>query len=613
MLDFLLISKGFRMRSNSEIFRESLAKLLSLALSLALLHAPLLSAQSVSRKLPANSARPKLVVVLVVDQMRGDYVDKFQSQWTGGLHRLVTEGAWFHEAAYPYAATETCVGHSTISTGAFPASHGMVANEWWDREKQELVTCTADTSVKNIPYPSAMPSNPPASPAPTFGDSIAKMLIPAFADELKFQSGGATRIVTMSLKARAAITLAGHQGDAVTWFDGYTGNWLTSSAYPQAPFVADFVKAHPVASDYGKTWSLLLPESAYRYDKTAVGAGPPAGYGATFPHPLHGNGTTSAPDPSFYLQWSTSPYAETYLAHMAEAAIDQLHLGQQSSTDFLGVSFSSVDYVGHAFGPRSWEVQDELARLDRDLATLFAHLDKSVGRGNYVVAFSADHGVAPVPEDFRKKGIDAGRLNTLEVKQRIEAALEPFHYAKPAVMEVGGADIYFSPGTYARLKTDPRAMQAVLDAVQSVPGVARVYSAEEVADRPLIDHSFLTAEAAGFYKPRSGDLLMVPKPYWIWDYAPSNAPNRGGTSHGTPYYYDQRVPVILMGSAIRRGTYYESATPADIAPTLATLCGITLATRDGRTLHEALTESHTMQNSLHSDSARTDTKNPATP
>ena len=139
--------------------------------------------------------------------------------------------------------------------------------------QHDTVTRPAYTAVTNTPRPSAMPSNPPASPAPTFGDSVAKMLIPAFADELKFQSGGATRIVTMSLKARAAITLAGHQGDAVTWFDGYTGNWLTSSAYPQAPFVAAFVTAHPVASDSGKPWSLLLPDSAYRYDKTARGAG----------------------------------------------------------------------------------------------------------------------------------------------------------------------------------------------------------------------------------------------------------------------------------------------------------------------------------------------------
>ncbi|MDP9339975.1 MAG: alkaline phosphatase family protein [Acidobacteriota bacterium] len=546
-----------------------------------------------------NSVRPKLVVVLVVDQMRGDYVDKFQYQWTGGLKRLINEGAWFRDAAYPYASTETCVGHSTISTGAFPAAHGMVTNEWWDREQQKNVTCTSDSNVKNIAYGSAtVPAGttteaaplPGAAAAP--GDSAAKMLIPSFAEELKFQTGEGTRIVTMSLKARAAITMAGHQGDAVTWFDGLTGSWITSSAYPQASFVAEFVKAHPVAADYGKTWSLLFPASAYFYDRVAFGAGPPAGYGNEFPHILHGNPPSKTADPSFYFQWSTSPYAETYLEQLAEAAIDNLHMGKGLATDFLGISFSSVDYVGHTFGPRSWEVQDELARLDRDLATFFTHLDKSVGRGNYVVALSADHGVAPVPEDLRKTGIDAGRLNIAEVKIHIEKALEPFHYPKSPVAEVGGADVYFAPGVYSKLKTDATAMQAVFDAVRSVPGVAHIYSAEEMEARPATQDSLRAAEAAGFMKSRSGDLIIVPKPYWIWDYSAPGQPSRGGTSHGTPYYYDQKVPVILMGAGIRPGKYYEAATPADIAPTLAALCGITLATRDGRALREALDQPH---------------------
>jgi predicted AlkP superfamily pyrophosphatase or phosphodiesterase len=554
-----------------------------------------------------DSSKPKLVVILVVDQMRGDYIDKFQQQWTGGLKRLVNEGAWFREAAYPYGATETCVGHSTISTGAFPASHGMVANEWWDREQGKDVTCTADASVKNIPYdPTAPAANNAAGSAPSSainaaGDSAANMMIPAFAEELKFQSGAGTRVVAMSLKARAAITLAGHQADGVTWWDGATGLWQTSSAYPQAPFIAEFVKLHPVTGDYGKTWAPLLPESAYLYDKTAFNAGPPPNYGATFPHSLRGG-----PDVAFYSQWATSPYAETYLAHMAEDAVDKLQLGRGPGIDFLSVSFSSVDYVGHAFGPRSWEVQDELARLDRDLAEFFTHLDKTVGRGKYVVAFSSDHGVAPVPEDLRKTGIDAGRLNLADVKNRIERVLEPFHFAKPSVSAIDGADVYFTPGTYAKLKSDPHALQAVIDAIQETPGVARAYQAEELDDRPATRNPIRAAEAAGFFKSRSGDLLIIPKPYWIWDNSVPGKPRRsGGTSHGTPYFYDQRVPVILMGSGIRGGKYYEPATPADIAPTLATLCGITLATHDGRTLVEALDGSQSAQ-------ARSSSRTPAT-
>src|SRR5216683_779115 len=186
---------------------------------------------------PKAPAKPKLVVLLVVDQMRGDYVDKFLGQWTGGLKRLVQEGAWFQDAAYPYAATETCVGHATISTGALPATHGMIANAWWDRDSQKMVTCTADPDAKNSAY---------AGGSTKGGDSAWRMRVPAFSDELRFQSGGATRVVTFSLKARSSITMGGHKADAVTWFDN--GSWVTSSSYRSLPFIDDFVKAHPVKS-----------------------------------------------------------------------------------------------------------------------------------------------------------------------------------------------------------------------------------------------------------------------------------------------------------------------------------------------------------------------------
>jgi predicted AlkP superfamily pyrophosphatase or phosphodiesterase len=528
---------------------------------------------------PPSAQRPKLVVMLVVDQMRGDYVDKFLGQWTGGLKRLVEQGAWFRDAAYPYAATETCVGHATISTGAFPATHGMISNEWWDRDLQKMVTCTADSSVKNVGYGGASVKG---------GDSAAKMLVPAFADELKFQTGGGTRVVTFSLKARAAITMGGRLGNAVTWFDAATGAWTTSSAYPVAAFVEEYAKAHPVSSDFGKTWGPMLPASAYLYDATATGVVPPAGLGAAFPHPLRGKSDSTGPDPVFYYQWQTSPYADTYLTRIAETAVDKLELGARAGTDFLGVSYSSVDYVGHAFGPRSWEIQDVLARLDQDLAELFAHLDKRVGRGNYLVAFSADHGVVPIPEDMQKTGMDAGWLNVESVKERVEKSLEPFNYAKPAVAEIGASDVYFTPGTYDKLKNDPAALRAVLDAIQSVPGVAHVYRAEELEDRPATRSPIRTAEADNFFKARSGDLLIVPKPYWPWDFSTPGRPRQYGTTHGTPYHYDQRVPVLLLGYGIQPGEYHGTITPADIAPTLAALCGITLAPRDGRVLAEVL-------------------------
>src|SRR5215472_4966864 len=244
------------------------AALLLLGATAAIAQAPKTTAVGKAQK----ATRPKLMVVLVVDQMRADYVDKFRGQWKGGLARLLEEGAWFRAAAYPYASTETCVGHATISTGALPASHGMVANAWWDREQQKMTTCTADPNVKNSAY---------AGGSTKGGDSAWRMQVPSFAEELKFQTGGTTRVVTFSAKARAAITMAGHKGDAVTWMDP-SGALVTSSAFEAAPFVEQFAEEHPISQDYGKTWSLSLPETSYLYGQPALGARIPEGWSARF-------------------------------------------------------------------------------------------------------------------------------------------------------------------------------------------------------------------------------------------------------------------------------------------------------------------------------------------
>src|SRR6202158_931191 len=556
-------------------------KLRCMAIALGMIFQPLAAAQekTASRRRAAapktaarNSVqRPKLVVMIVVDQMRADYVDKFRGQWSGGLKRLVEEGAWFRDAAYPYAAKDTCVGHATISTGALPATHGMVANGWWDREQQKSVTCTADTKVKNLAYGGANV---------TGGDSAWRMQVPSFAEELKFQTGGHTRGVTFSLQARASITMAGHKDVTATWFDGKTGSLETSSAYQTQPFIEDFAKAHPAKEDYGKTWALSLPEKEYFYDAKATGAVAQAGLDLSFPHALRGQSGAAEPDDAFYEQWSASPFADTYLTKLAEAAGDSLRLGTDSGTDYLGVSYSSVDYVGHAFGPRSWEIQDVLVRLDKDLGELLQHLDTKVGRGNYVIALSADHGVVPVPEDMQKTGADAGLLHLPELQARVEKALEPFHFASKPIVTISGSDVYFAPGVYDKLKSDAAAMRAALDAMLAQPGVAEVYRAEELAEGPTGNNRLRNVFAYGYFPGRSGDLLIVPKAYWLMDSTPSGKTRTYGTGHGTPWNYDQHVPVFFMGYGIQAGEYFGAVTPADIAPTLAP--------RDGRVLSEAL-------------------------
>lgn len=528
-----------------------------------------------------RAARPKLVVLLVVDQMRGDYVDKFRGQWNAGLKRLLTEGAWFRAAAYPYAATETCPGHATISTGSFPASHGIVGNTWWDRDQQKTVTCTADPNVTNTAY---------AGGTTKGGDSAWRMQLPSFAEELKYQTGGPTRVVTFSMKARAAITMAGHKADGATWMDP-SGALVTSTAFGTLQFVEEFAKNNPVTKDYGKTWSVSLPRNTYLYAETAVGARAIDGWTTTFPHPLRGKEGSTQPDAAFYEQWAMSPFAETYLTKLAESAVDSLGLGKGASTDFLGVSYSTVDYVGHAFGPRSWEIQDILVRLDKDLGDLFAFLDKKVGAGNYVVALSADHGVAPIPADMQVTGVDAGVLSLPELQARIEKALEPFNYTRPVVARMSGNEVYFSEGIYGRLKTDPAAMKAVLDAISTMPGVAAVYRAEDLSNGTTPISQTRKAAVLSYFAGRSGDLFVLQKPYWLTDNSADGKKAHTGTGHGTPYNYDQHVPVFLMGFGIQPGEYFEPVTPADIAPTFAALTGVTLATRDGRVLSEALKKS----------------------
>jgi predicted AlkP superfamily pyrophosphatase or phosphodiesterase len=531
---------------------------------------------------PASANRvqvmaPKLVVVLVVDQMRADYVDKFSGEWSGGLKRLVQEGAWFRAAAYPYAATETCVGHATISTGAFPLNHGMVANAWWDRGQGKMVTCTSDPNVKNVAY---------AGGATKGGDSAWRMLLPSYAEELKFQSGGETRIVTFSLKARAALTMAGHKADAATWFDTETGVWVTSGAYGPQPFIEEYVKKHPAAQDYGKTWTLSLPREGYWYQEKITGAAGVNGWGDTFPFSLHGK--EGGPDETYYRQWATSPFADTYLTKLAETAIDSLGLGKGTGSDYLGVSYSSTDYVGHTFGPRSWEIQDMLVRLDKDLGELFAHLDERVGRGNYVVALTADHGVAPIPADMQRTGFDAGVLSLAELQKRMEQALEPFKAGKTAIAKIAENEVYFAPNLYAKLRQNPAAMKALLDAMLSVPGVVEVYRVEELEGRrETVSQTRLAAELS-YFAGRSGDMYVLQQPYWFMDGSADASKHHTGADHGTAYYYDQRVPILLMGYGIQPGEYLEPATPADIAPTLGVLTGVTLATHDGRVLREAL-------------------------
>ncbi len=555
--------------------------LLSLALIvwLAAVPAPLAGqVASAPAAAPASAGPgPKLVVLLVVDQMRADYVDKFGRHWTGGLRRLIDEGAWFREAAYRYMMTVTCVGHSSIATGTLPRTHGIIANDLWDGEAGKSASCVNDPDTTLVSY-----GRPMAGSA----TSTRRLRVPVLADELRAQETVPPRIVSLSVKDYAATTLAGRRADAVVWMSPAARTLMTSSAFTSQPvsWVASFLKAHPIEADFGKTWTKLLPESAYLYADDEVGERTPVRWSRTFPHAIKGGG--DAPDDEFYNLWVESPFSDTYLGKLAEASIDALKLGQEAGTDYLAVSFSALDFVGHDFGPRSHEVQDVLARLDRTLASLLAHLDTAVGRDRYVLALTADHGVSPVPEQMAALGLDAGRVVTSDLTARIDKALEPFLGPGNKVARVVYEDLFFAPGVYEKLRANPQAMQAALEAARSMPGIARVFSADDLANTHGTAGDDIERAASGsFFPGRSGDFIVIPRPYYQFVASRSRT---SGTTHGSPYWYDRRVPLFLFGQGIRGGHYLTVAEPIDIAPTLAFLCGITLPAADGRILNEAL-------------------------
>ena len=541
-------------------------------LAATLLLAALLVVVRTTEPAAADSRTPRLIVLLVVDQFRADYIDRFGHQWSSGLRRLTVEGARFRQVQYPYFNTVTCSGHATISTGAMPSTHGMVKNDWWDQDSRKVVTCMEDATETTISY---------GAPVKTRGESLARLRVPALADELRAQLSPAGRVIGFSLKARSAAPLAGRHPDAVAWFDD-SGVWATSSAFSNAPVpeVADYVRRHPVDADFNRVWDRALPKGSYLYEDAAIGVGSlGAGMTAAFPHALAGSSPT--PDRNYYTRWQSSPYADEYLASMAIDVARRMRLGTpQGSTDMIAVGFSTLDKVGHGYGPNSHEVQDVLIRLDRTLGDFLVGLDELAGAGNYVVALTADHGVAPIPERARQFGLDAGRLDEALIVRTVEDTLARALGKGSYVSRLVDSDIFLQPGVYARLRDQPAVLRGVREALRAIDGIDAVYTRDEIENVHANDDSMARRLAGSYFPGRSGDLVFVTRPYWMVE--------AEGTTHGTGYGYDTQIPLLLMGKGIAPGEYLGSASPLDVAPTLGFLANVTLPYSQGRVLSEAL-------------------------
>jgi len=516
---------------------------------------------------PAATSKPKLIVVVVADQMRADHLVTFQHRWKNGFRVLLDEGAYFPRAEFPYLNTVTCAGHTTIGTGAYPRTHGVVLNGWWDAQARRYLNCMDDPASPHVTYGRPTPS----------GSSGLRILVPTLADALRGQQPAA-RVAAMGLKPRSSIPLAGRAG-VVTWFDDAAGSFVTARPFSseRVKEVGDFLTAEPLEHDLGQVWTLQDRESTYRFPDVTVGERPTASWTALFPHPI--SGRTGA-DAQFYERWQKSPLSDAYMTRMAAALVDSMRLGQRDATDYLAVAFSALDMIGHDFGPRSREVEDMLVQLDRSLGRLIQRLDERLGRDGYVFALTGDHGVAPIPEQ-----VQGGRLVTEDIQQVAENVLVA-RWGTPAsgryVDYVAVGHLYLAPGVFDRLRGDAAALRAVEQALVALPGAARVLRADRLSASS--DDQATRAAAYGYYPGRSGDLIVVPKPYWIMELRA----DPDATEHGTMYSYDRRVPLFLLGNGIRKGHFPARVSPADVAPTLAFLAGVPLPTAEGRVLREAL-------------------------
>ena len=537
-------------------------RLLFAGLMLACTMAAPAGAQAPVTPAPAT-AQPSLVVIVVVDQMRADYLTAMRDRWSDGLARLTRDGAVMEQTFYPYLQTVTCAGHATVGTGAFPSTHGIIANAWWRGTRS--APCTDDPTVAPVAYEPG---------ADRDGHSAVQLLVPTLGDRLRARDPE-SRVVTLSTKPRSAIMLAG-KGGLVTWLDE-RNVWATSTAYVDGRYspVSRYLAEHPRSALRREVWNRSADRTSYTGEDGAVGETPPRGWTSTFPHPLSGAPGTA--EREFNALWENSPYADEALAGLAATLVRELRLGRNGHTDYLGVSFAALDYVGHKFGPDSHEVQDTLLRLDRTIGQLLRVLDETVGPGGYVLGLTADHGVAPIPESRALAGLDGGRVDKRAVLDTVNRALTPALGPGRHAVRMDSAQVYLSTEARQRVTDNPALLDPAITAVAAMTGVERVLSSAGLEQQRQSPDPIIRAAALSHVTGRSGQLMVVTKAHYI-----ASDPNPDATTHGTHHAYDQHVPLIFFGAGIKAGRYGDAATPADLAPTLAERIGLPMAGIDGR-------------------------------
>jgi hypothetical protein len=527
--------------------RRVIAVFLALG-SLAALHAAQPAPQ------PAATRDLRLVLLIAVDQFRYDYLTRFRSDYTDGFKRLLTEGAVFTDAYLEHYPTVTAVGHSTMMSGATPSVSGIIGNDWFDRASGASVTSVSDATVTQLGGAGGTSASPRRLLVSTVGDEMR------MASRAPKRSAGAPRVIGMSLKDRSSILPVGRAADAAYWWDTKSGNFVTSTYYVSElpPWVRAFNDRKAPDTYAGRAWTLLARPA------TSVKQLPP---------------TSST---ALYDGIWASPFGNDLLESFADAALTAEQLGQRGVTDLLSVSFSSNDSVGHTLGPDSPEVRDVAVKTDRAIGRLLSRVERLVGLQHVLVALTADHGVAPVPEVAREFGLNAGRMTANELFGPIQQALEAKYGAGKWVVSTAGSSPYLNYELMAALKADPADVRrTAAEAAAAVPHVARVYTRDQLQRGEVSTDRVAQRVLRGFNAQRSGDLEILLEPYWMRQTT--------GTTHGTPYNYDAHIPLILMGTRIKPGEYSDHVALNDLAPTVATLLDVeTPSGSSGRVLTEAI-------------------------
>ena len=520
----------------------------------------------ISRSLLSYSqeTKPKLVVGIVVDQMRQEYLYRFESKFgEGGFKRLVGKGFMLTNAHYNYVPTYTGPGHASVYSGATPSVHGIIGNDWWDKGIKKSVNCVEDDRHKPVGNPEG---NGDVSPW--------RMLSSTITDELKIGTQKKSKVIGISVKDRGAVLPAGHLADGAYWYDGKSGKFITSSYYKNTlPQWVETFNGLKLADSYlNQIWNTVLPITQYiessqdesPYEIKLQGKEKPV-----FPYNLKELRKTNG---DFDLLAAT-PFGDDLLTEFAKASILGEQMGKDADTDFLAISFSCPDIVGHAMGPNSIEVEDTYIRLDKNIEDLLKTLDKEVGENNYVVFLTADHAVAEVPQYLKDNRIPAGNFAVSSLEVNLNDFLQKYFPGKKIIEKISNDQIFLNQDLFAG---DPKsagidlliATELITNYLQSVEGVAQVFSKAVLKQGAYNETGIKGMMVRGFNFKRSGDIAYQLEPHWI------SGGGAQGTTHGSAYSYDTHVPILFYGKGIKQGASSSYHAITDIAPTLSVLLKI---------------------------------------